>query len=286
MADAFGAGRRHGGAYRLMIAPAVLLVGAFYVVPILRVLVISVTELALGFANLPVRRREPGDPPGARHDVRGAVLTSALALLLGYVLAYFLTVTRPGLRRIAMFCVLVPFWLSVLVRAFAWITILRKEGVLNSALIGSGLIDEPLSLVYNRLGVVIGMVHYMTPYAVLVLYAHMQSIDRRLTDAARILGASPAQAFWRVFAPLSLPGLLAATILVFIFSLGFYVTPALLGAGKTIMIAEYVGVQIETTLRWGVATAMSGVLLGSVLLLVVALGRVMPVQSLLGGGVK
>jgi putative spermidine/putrescine transport system permease protein len=269
-----------------MIAPAVLLVGAFYVVPILRVLVISVTEPALGFANYQFVAESPAIRRVLGTTFAVAVLTSALALLLGYVLAYFLTVTRPGLRRIAMFCVLVPFWLSVLVRAFAWITILRKEGVLNSALIGSGLIDEPLSLVYNRLGVVIGMVHYMTPYAVLVLYAHMQSIDRRLTDAARILGASPAQAFWRVFAPLSLPGLLAATILVFIFSLGFYVTPALLGAGKTIMIAEYVGVQIETTLRWGVATAMSGVLLGSVLLLVVALGRVMPVQSLLGGGVK
>lgn len=278
--------RRQLRTYRLLVVPAVAAVVAFYIVPIVRVLTISVTEPKLGLDNYVTIATSGAIQRVLLTTLQVSLLTSAVALVLAYALAYYLTTVRAGLRRAIFFCVLVPFWLSVLVRAFAWITILRKEGVLNSALIGSGLIDEPLSLVYNRVGVVIGMVHYMTPYAVLVLYAHMQSIDRRLTDAARILGASPAQAFWRVFAPLSLPGLLAATILVFIFSLGFYVTPALLGAGKTIMIAEYVGVQIETTLRWGVATAMSGVLLASVLLLVMALGRVMPVQSLLGGGVK
>jgi putative spermidine/putrescine transport system permease protein len=128
----------------------------------------------------------------------------------------------------------------------------------------------------------VGMVHYMTPYAVLILFSHMQSIDRRLLDAARGLGASAGQTFRRIWFPLSLPGLLAATVFVFIFSLGFYVTPALLGAGKTIMIAEYVGIQISTTMRWGIATALCVLLLAVVLLAIGLLTRVMSLNALFG----
>ena len=280
---ALAVAQRHVAAYRFLMLPAVAAVAAFYLVPILRVLVISVTEPSLGLANYLFVATSGAIRRVLLTTLQVSLLTSAVALLLGYVLAYYLTLARAGERRVITFCVLVPFWLSVLVRAFAWITILRKEGVLNSALLGLGLTEAPLPLVYNRLGVVIGMVHYMTPYAVLVLYAHMQSIDRRLTDAARGLGATALQAFWRIWVPLSLPGFAAATALVFIFSLGFYVTPALLGAGKTIMVAEYVGIQIETTLRWGVATAMSSVLLATVIVLVALVGRLMSVQALFGG---
>jgi putative spermidine/putrescine transport system permease protein len=203
--------------------------------------------------------------------------------VLAYALAYYLTGVGPGLRRAILFCVLVPFWLSVLVRAFAWTTMLRSEGVLNGALMGLGLTEAPLPLMYNQPGVVVGMVHYMTPYAVLILFSHMQSIDRRLMDAARGLGASPGQAFGRIWFPLSLPGLLAATVFVFIFSLGFFITPALLGGGKTVMVAEYIGIQITSTLRWGVATALCVLLLVAVFLAVGAMSRLMSVNTLFGG---
>jgi putative spermidine/putrescine transport system permease protein len=153
----------------------------------------------------------------------------------------------------------------VLVRAFAWITILRRQGVLNSALTKSGIISTPLELVYNLLGVTIGMVHYMIPFATLLLYANLAEIDRRIMQAARSLGARPATVFYRVWLPLSLPGIALATLFVFVFSLGFLVTPALLGAGKVLMIAEYVSIQISSTSRWDLATSLS-----SALLLVVA----------------
>jgi putative spermidine/putrescine transport system permease protein len=250
--------------------------------PIARVLVISFTEPEPGLGNYETLATSGAIRRVLATTLQVSLLTSAIALLLAYALAYYLTSARPGLRRAIFFCVLVPFWLSVLVRAFAWMTILRSGGVLNSALMGLGLTAEPLPLMYNRFGVTVGMVHYMTPYAVLILFSHMQSIDRRLMDAARGLGASAGQAFRRVWFPLSLPGLLAASVFVFIFSLGFYVTPALLGAGKTIMVAEYVGIQISTTMRWGIATALCVLLLGVVLLAVGLLTRLMSVNALFG----
>jgi putative spermidine/putrescine transport system permease protein len=126
------------------------------------------------------------------------------------------------------------------------------------------------------------MVHYMIPFAVLPLYSNMRSIDLRLVAAARGLGAGPLQAFLRVFLPLSLPGIVGAGILVFIFSLGFYVTPAILGGGRILMVAEYIGVQILNTLRWGVGAMLATTLLVSVLLLMAGLGRLVNLRRLFG----
>eukprot|EP01035_Chromulina_nebulosa_P058294 gene58294-79820_t len=159
---------------------------------------------------------------------------------------------------------MLPFWISVLVRAFSWVTILRRNGVLNSTLIDAGVITEPFELVYNQVGVIIGMVHYMMPFAILLLYANLSDIDQRIIQAARSLGARPATIFWRVWLPLSLPGLAIATLFIVIFSFGFLVTPAILGAGRVLMIAEYISVQISSTLRWGVATALSTCMLAVV----------------------
>jgi putative spermidine/putrescine transport system permease protein len=145
-----------------------------------------------------------------------------------------------------------------------------------------GIITQPLELLYNETGVVIGMVHYMVPYAVLPLYANMQGIDPRLADASRSLGAGPLTTFLRIFLPLSLPGIAAAGVLVFIFSLGFFVTPALLGGGRVVMIAEYVSVQILQTVRWGVGTMMASVLLLTVVLLLLAMSRVVDLRRLFG----
>jgi putative spermidine/putrescine transport system permease protein len=178
--------------------------------------------------------------------------------------------------------VLLPFWISILVRSFAWIALLGPQGPLNSALMAWGLVDDPVTLVRNETGVLIGMVHVMVPYAVLTLYANMRGIDGGLVSAARSLGASRWQAFRMVFLPLTVPGLVGAGLLVFILSLGFYITPALLGGGKVLMIAEYVALQINETLRWGLATMLAATLMIAVLGTLWALSRMVDVKRLFG----
>jgi putative spermidine/putrescine transport system permease protein len=145
-----------------------------------------------------------------------------------------------------------------------------------------GLIDAPLPLVRNELGVVIGMVHYLIPYAVLPIFANMLGIDPRLVRAARGLGASRFTAFRRVFLPLSMPGIISASILIFIFSLGFYITPALLGGGKTVMIAEYITVQIMEALNWGTGSMLAATLLVAVIALLAAVSRFANLRDVFG----
>jgi putative spermidine/putrescine transport system permease protein len=216
------------------------------------------------------------------NTARISIVTTAIALVAGYAIAYAL-VHLEGRRRAWMFSALLAcFWLSVLIRSFAWLTLLQSRGVVNSALMGLGLTTEPLPLVRNEFGVVLGMVHYMIPYAALPLYANMQGIDRRLVPAARSLGASGAQAFRGVFLPLSLPGVLSAAVLCFIFSLGFYVTPTLLGGGKVIMVAEYITVQIQETLNWGLGTMLATTLLAAVLLILAAVSRAVDMRTMFG----
>ncbi len=241
--------------------PAVLLATFFYVLPIVQVLFLSVTEPAPGLANYEQLLGSRAVARVVTTTLEVSLWTTALTILASYVVAYALVQMSPGPRRIALFMVLVPFWISVLVRAFSWITILRREGLVNLAVTGLGIVDEPLQLVHNRTGVVIGMVHYMMPFAVLLIYANLAGIDRRIMQAGRSLGARPMTVFWKLWVPLSAPGIAVATLFVFIFSLGFLITPALLGAGRTVMVAEYISVQITNTLRWGVATGLSTMLL-------------------------
>ena len=137
-----------------------------------------------------------------------------------------------------MIAVMLPFWTSLLVRTYAWLVLLQRTGLINTWGIDLGLWSEPLPLVYNLTGTLIGMVHIMVPFVVLPLYSSMRTIDRSLIQAAANLGASPVQGFWRVFFPLSLPGLTAGSLVVFILCLGVYVTPAVLGGGRVIMVSN------------------------------------------------
>lgn len=265
-----------------LVAPLLLLVVVMFILPIGRVLWLSFTEPEVGLQNYALLLSSPGIRAVLWNTAHICLLTTALSIGLGYVVAYVMVHASSRRFRWMMVCVLIPFWVSVLVRAFAWLTLLQANGLVNEALIATGIIDEPLALVRNEVGVVIGMVHYMLPYAILVLYAGMTGIDQRLVNAARGLGAGPVQAFLRVFLPLSLPGIFGATVLVLIFSLGFYVTPIVLGGGKTIMIAEQISVQILQTANWGVGTMLASVLLLSVVLLLVIAGRVVNIRSLFG----
>jgi ABC-type spermidine/putrescine transport system permease subunit I len=192
---------------------------------------------------------------------RVALVVTLITLVLGFPLAYFLASAPPRWATIGFAFLLLPFWTSVLIRTYAWSVILGRNGVLNRFLLGSGLIDEPLRLLNNETGVLIGMVHVLLPYMVFPLFAVMRRQDPTLLQAARGLGASGPQTFWRVFLPLTVPGVLAGTTLVFVLSLGFFITPAVLGGGKVVMIAVLIEQQIRELSNWPFAAALSTVLL-------------------------
>jgi putative spermidine/putrescine transport system permease protein len=278
-----GAGRV-GTVHWLLIAPALGLILALYVVPLLKILALSFVDPTPGLQNYRLLFTSGAIERILWTTTRICALTTALTLLGGYAIAYALVHAGERQRQWMLFCVLLPFWLSVLVRAFAWVMLLRREGAVNSTLLALGVIDSPLTLVRNEFGVIVGMIHYMLPYAILPLYTNMQGIDRRLVAAARGLGAKPFGAFRRVFLPLSLPGIIGALVLVFVFSLGFYITPAILGGGKTVMIAEYIAANILDNIRWGLATMLASTLLATVFLLLGLMWRVVDMRKLLGAG--
>ena len=268
--------------YWLLVTPAVLMMVGLYFFPLAKVLWISVTEPVPGFGNYAKLLTSESVHKVLIVTARICVITTAVTLVLGYVLSYAMVQAKGAWLRGLTFFVLLPLWISVLVRAFSWVALLRSNGVINQALLSAGVISEPLVLLRNELGVIIGMVHYMVPFAVLPLYSNMRGIDLRLIAAARLLGASPWRAFRRIFLPLSLPGVVASGVLVFIFSMGFYVTPALLGGGRVFMIAEYIGVQITQTVNWGLGTMLATLLLVCILAIMAALGRIVDMRKLFG----
>jgi putative spermidine/putrescine transport system permease protein len=274
--------RRAGTMHWLLIAPALGLVLALYVAPLANILGLSFVDPAPGLQNYRLLFTSGAIERILWTTARICCLTTGLTLLGGYLVSYALVHAGSRQRQCMLFCVLLPFWLSVLVRAFAWVMLLRREGAVNASLLALGVIDTPLTLVRNEFGVIVGMIHYMLPYAILPLYANMQGIDGRLVDAARGLGAGPFGAFWRVFLPLSIPGIIGAGVLVFVFSLGFYITPAILGGGKTVMIAEYIAANILDNIRWGLATMLASTLLATVFLLLALMWRVVDLRKLLG----
>lgn len=277
------AGRVSAG-WWLLLLPALLLVVVFYVAPILQVLTISVTEPEPGLGNYERLFTSPAVQRVILTTLRICVITTVFALLLGYAIAYAITLASPRARSWWILAVLVPLWISVLVRAFAWVTLLRRQGLVNNTLLELGVIPEPLPLVWNEFGIIVGMVHYMVPFAVLPMLASMREIDPRLLAAARGLGASRGEVFRRVFLPLSMPGVIAAGVLVFIFSLGFYITPAILGGGKTLMVAEWIGLQILDLIRWGLGTMMATMLVIAILLTLAVFSRIVDLRRIFGAG--
>jgi len=190
-----------------------------------------------------------------------SLLVTALCVLFGYPLAYCLSQLPQRWAGLLLLGVMIPLWTSLLVRTYAWLVLLQRKGLVNAALIETGLIDAPLRLVHNTTGTVIGMTHIMLPFLVLPLYASMQAIDMTYVRAASNLGASPIRAFWDVFFPLSVPGLVAGLVLTFILCLGFYITPAILGGGRVQMIAQRIEASVSLYPTWGAASALGVVLL-------------------------
>ena len=190
-----------------------------------------------------------------------SILTTIICAAIGYPLAYFMSQLSRKWANICMIGVLIPFWTSLLVRTYAWLVLQQKKGLLNNMAFEMWLISAPIKIVHNTTGTLIGMVHIMLPFLILPLYANMRAIDKDALKAASSLGATPTRAFWTVFFPLSLPGLLAGLLIVFVLCLGFYVTPAILGGGRVIMAAMKISSNIELYFSWGAASALGVVLL-------------------------
>lgn len=277
-----GAGSRAGLTYQLFLLPALLLLFGVYLLPLSQVLVISVTDPRPGLGNYAQLWNSPAIGRMLLTTARICAVTTLVSLVLGYAVAYVLTQSAARTQRLMLLCVLLPLWVSVLARSFAWMTLLRREGLVNTWLQAAGLIAQPLPLMWNEFGVAVGMVHYMLPFAILPMATQMRGISPGLLAAARGLGASRSQVFARVFLPLSLPGVIGAGVLVLIFSLGFYVTPALLGGGRVLMVAEYISLQIQELLRWGTGTMLATTLILVIAALLLALSRLVDLRQILG----
>jgi len=204
-----------------------------------------------------------------------STLTTLGCILLGYLAAYFLATVRPRTRQILLLTVIVPFFLSVLVRNYIWMILLQKTGLLNQALGRLGLIQTPLDLMYNETGVLIAMVNMLLPYVIFPVLSSLLAIPPELRQASASLGAGAFRTFWRVTLPLSLPGVAAGGLLVFIVALGFFITPALLGGPKQMMISNLIEFSVRQVLNWPFAFALANTLLMGTLLLYFAYLRLL-----------
>lgn len=211
-----------------------------------------------------------------------SAVVTVCCLLLGYPLAYWLSTLTARQANLLMILVLVPFWTSILVRVAAWIVLLQREGLVNSALVGVGVLGEPLALLFNRTGVVISMTHILLPFMILPLYSVMKSVPPTYLRAAVSLGSAPLAAFFRVYVPQTLPGVGAGGLLVFILSIGYYVTPALLGGADDQMLSYYIAQYTNVDVNWGMACALGAILLVATLALYAVYRRVVKSELSLG----
>lgn len=250
-----------GRGYRWLIVPPAVFLLLFFVWPIVRVVMRGFTDPSLGLRNY--RQVLSAGPylDVLANTVQIATLVTVICLVIAYPLAYVMTRARGWRLQLMTACVIIPLWTSVVIRSYAWMVVFQRGGVLNAALVASGLVSAPVNFVPGAIASNVGMVHIMLPFMVLPLLACMRSIDPSLLRAAGVLGASPGVAFLKVFLPLSLPGISAGTVLVFMMSLGFFVTPALLGGPRDMMAAVLIEQQAGQYLQWGIASAFATVLL-------------------------
>jgi len=207
-------------------------------------------------------------------------VVTAVCLLLGYPVAYFIARQPPSRAAVLLFLVLLPFWTSLLVRTVAWVVLLQREGILNNLLISLGLVGEPLRMIFNRVAVYVAMVHVLLPFMVLPLYAVMKGISPSYVRAASSLGAAPLTAFRRVYVPQTLPGVGAGCLMVFIQALGYYITPALVGGADDQMISYFIAFYASKTVNWGMAAALSIMLLAATLALYAVYDRLVGVDKM------
>ena len=268
----------------ILLSPALAAVAFLLVVPVLFIIVYSFWLRSAAGAEIPgfyLDNWAEVFSDAFYRDIlfstlRIAAITTVLCALLGYVPAYFIAMSETRFKTLLLLLLILPFWISYIIRTMSWINILGASGGLNRMLIYLGLIAEPLQILYNEWTVILGLVHFLLPFMVLNVFVSLDGIDRNLLDASRSLGASEFQSFREVTLPLSLPGLAAGGLLCFVLSAGTYITPLVLGGPRDAMFANLVFEAIITQLNWPLGSALSIVLL-------VVLGGIVAIYNRLAG---
>ncbi|TCP79070.1 MULTISPECIES: ABC transporter permease [unclassified Rhizobium] len=242
-----------------LIVPSILFLALFFVFPLLKLVAISLPGGSMEYYNqifsTPIFLRVIGE------TFRVSLIVTVVTVAVAYPYAYAMAHGGRSVLLVLTVALLIPFWVSLLLRSFSWIVLLQNTGLINDLLSAMGLIDRPIRLIRTPTGVIIGMVHILLPYAVLPLYTVMKKIDLRLMEASSICGASWLKGFLRIYLPLSLPGVMASAILAFTLALGFYITPALLGSPRDMMIAQMIAGQFNEQLNFGLGAALAVVLM-------------------------
>lgn len=248
--------------FLLLVSPLLVLIISIFIFPIGRVVITSLfdPEFTLGHYS-----RVFGDDIYLRvlwTTIKISTLTALLCLILGYPIAYIMAEARPSIRTGLVAVVTLAFFMSLLVKNYTWTVILQDTGTINVYLQKWGIIEKPLPLMYNLFGVLVAMVHMLLPFMILPLYSVFSQMDRQLRQASQGLGASSLRTFWHITLPLSLAGVGAGVFIVFVVSLGFFITPALLGSPAEMMLANLIDNQIRDVLNWPFASALGSLLLG------------------------
>ena len=245
----------------LLLLPCLIWISFFFLAPLAAMCWRSIASEGFSLEPYAVLFTSPLYTKVMLTTVKTASIATVGALVLAYPLAYVLTTASRRLRALILICVLVPYWVDIIVRSFSWLILLGDNGLINKMLMRLGVIAAPLALLYTTASVLVAMIQILLPLATIVLFGAMLRIDRTLLAAAKIHGASEWQAFRTIFLPLSLPGVYGAGLLVFVLALGFYVTPALLGSPRETMIAQTIMVEASQLLDWSQASAAGAVLL-------------------------
>lgn len=252
-------------------APALVFLLILFGYPILRLLMFSIEDGT--FVHFEKALTEELYLQVLYDTLRIALVVTLFSLLLSYPLAYFLATTSPFWVAVGFALVMLPFWTSILVRTYAWMVILGRNGLINKLLLDLGIVERPVAMMHNELAVLIGMVHVLMPFMLLPIYAAMRRVDRNLVQAAEGLGAPGYMIFLKIYLPLTAHGIVAGGVLVFVLSLGFFITPALLGGGRVMMISVLIEQQVRELLNWPFASALSAVLLVATLAIYVLVQR-------------
>ncbi|TPM10022.1 ABC transporter permease [Mesorhizobium sp. B2-3-11] len=241
--------------------PAVVLVGLFFVVPVVALLLRSVTDPEPGLQNYAALFGSGTYVRVFLNTFLVAAVVTAVTIVVAFPVAWMLAIMPPAFGSLVFGIIILSMWTNLLTRTYAWMVLLQRTGVINRTLMGLGIIQEPLPLINNLTGVTIGMVYIMLPFMILPLVGTLRAIDPMTLRAAALCGATPFQAFRCILLPLSLPGIAAGGLMVFVMSLGYFVTPALLGGTSNMMLAEMIAQTVQSLLNWGLGSAAAFVLL-------------------------
>lgn len=249
----------------LLLAPGAILIGFLFLFPLFGILKLSLFNPGFTTESFEKLASSAVAMLVMERTFILALTVTALCVVTGYPIAYYLATSSPRWRTILVYLILLPFWTSILIRTYTWMVVLGREGLVNSVLQWTGLTDAPVQLLFTGLAVHLAMVQILMPIVIITCYSTMIEIDEGLIRAARTLGATPGQAFAKVFLPLSMPGVATGAAMCFILSLGFYITPALLGGRRNVMLSNLIDFEVHQTLNWSFASVLALVLLAATL---------------------